>query len=80
MRIRWFNIIVLSLAVAALQLLLAGDILAKVKKVPRNRTFISVGGGGEALQQFTDFFPDGFKAESEDLAGGTCMHRTYIGF
>ena len=54
MRNRWFNIIVLGLAVAALQLLLAGDTLAKIKKVPRNRTFISVGGGGEALQQFTD--------------------------
>jgi peptide/nickel transport system substrate-binding protein len=54
MKKKWFNIIVLGLAVAALQLLIAGDTLAEVKKVPRNRTFISVGGGGEALQQFTD--------------------------
>ena len=54
MQKKWFSIIVFGLAVAALQLLIAGETLAKVKKVPRNRTFISVGGGGEALQQFTD--------------------------
>jgi len=48
------TIVLIAFVMAAVQFLLAGDGLAKLKKVPRNRTFISVGGGGEALQQFTD--------------------------
>ena len=48
------TIVLIAFVMAAVQFLLAGDGLAKLKKVPRDRTFISVGGGGEALQQFTD--------------------------
>jgi peptide/nickel transport system substrate-binding protein len=53
-KMRFSTIVMVAFMMAVVQFLWAGDGLAKLKKVPRNRTFISVGGGGEALQQFTD--------------------------
>jgi len=50
------KVLMVTLIVGALVLLInAGEKPEKEKVVPRNRTLISVGGGGEALLQFTDY-------------------------
>ena len=51
---RFSTIMTVTFLVAAVLFLFAGEGPAGINKVPRNRTFISVGGGGESLQQFTD--------------------------
>ena len=50
------KVLTVTLIVGALVLLVnAGEKPEKEKVVPRNRTLISVGGGGEALLEFSNY-------------------------